>query len=200
MRTSSREQIRFVPMGVMEIGRKVIRYRIGPQLFIAGGLLAVLAPLFWLFVHLDNGIMLPILIVAWPLLTLLFVGLHDRWRRHLERRAARRSGDEVMLALMRLRKPLGILKARTDWEAALKSIRESSDPPPIAVCEESLEKRILAIAEMEHFPEPESLAVGGITRWGLSTSVVLVGGILFSSCFFSWGMGVVFIPGLNRLG
>ena len=205
MTVASRRGIRFAPASVMGIGRQVVKVPLFIIMIVAVTLFIIMAAVFTLILVLEyDEYLLGVVVFSYPVLLAMFVIAYDRWARFRAGMAAYRSRDGLLLALMRLRrkrrKPLGILQARSDWAAALKQVRESCDPPVIAVCEESLEKKLMAIEELTRFPEPESLGVGGITRWGLASFFVVVAGGLSSSCFLISGSGRFLGPALAAEG
>ena len=205
MTVAARGSIRFVPEAVMGIGRHIIKVRIIPLLVICSILFVLMTVLFmlsWFFKFYDG--LIPLVTFSCPVLIALCVIAHDRRIRFRERRDALRSGDELLLALMHLRsrihRPIGMASMRANWDSALQEVKESVDPPVIAVCSENLQSKITDIDELKKFPEPESLGVGGITRWGVTSLFVLLGGGLSTTCFLISGSGRLFGPLLEAQG
>ena len=75
-------------------------------------------------------------------------------------------------------------------EKSLEGLRNARPQPPIVVCDKLLEEKIGMIEPLENMAEPETLGIGGITRWGISSLLTLLFGVLSSACFFSINVNV----------
>ena len=126
--------------------------------------------------------------------------LVSRFRRHGRRRSMANSNDPLAREMVRFadaHQP-GILfkifkidhimksvRLTAAQEKSLESLRNARPQPPIVLCDQQLEDKIGKIEPLENMAEPEALGIGGITRWGLSSLLTLLFGVLSSACFFS---------------
>ena len=152
---------------------------------VASVVLYILADWYWLLVVWSVGFVFQLLVLS---------TIFGRWSRFRIRLAIKRERNKTLSALLRI--PFQNISG-TSYESrvsCVEDIRSAHSIPVVSIVDSACQASIEKIEITDDFLEPDSLGVGGLTRWGCSSIFGLVVTLLLLWVIFADGAKIGMQP------